>query len=121
MRIQVITLFPDAFPGALGLSLTGKALSDGLWQLHTTDLRQFGRGKHRNVDDTPTGGGPGMVLRPDVMASALEASSVTRGIREAWPIIYLSPRGAPFTRLRARLGAAAAAATGSAPAAMPHF
>ena len=68
---HVVTLFPDAFPGILGLSLTGRALAEGLWNLRTTDLRPFGIGKHRNVDDTPAGGGAGMVIRPDVMDAAL--------------------------------------------------
>lgn len=93
---QIITLFPEAFPGVLGLSLTGRALSEGLWNLRTTDLRPFGIGKHRNVDDTPAGGGAGMVIRADVMDAAL---------REAGghlPVIYLSPRGKPFTQERAR-------------------
>ncbi|MEL7258856.1 MAG: tRNA (guanosine(37)-N1)-methyltransferase TrmD, partial [Pseudomonadota bacterium] len=67
----VITLLPDAFPGILGQSLTGKALKDGIWQLDPIDLRPFGEGKHRNVDDTPAGGGAGMVLRPDVMGHAI--------------------------------------------------
>lgn len=93
---QIITLFPEAFPGVLGLSLTGRALAEGLWNLRTTDLRPFGVGKHRNVDDTPAGGGAGMVIRADVMDAAL---------REAGghlPVIYLSPRGKPFTQERAR-------------------
>lgn len=93
---QIVTLFPEAFPGILGLSLTGRALAEGLWNLRTTDLRPFGIGKHRNVDDTPAGGGAGMVIRPDVMDAALrEAGSHL-------PVIYLSPRGAPFTQARAR-------------------
>lgn len=93
---QIITLFPEAFPGVLGLSLTGRALAEGLWNLRTTNLRPFGVGKHRNVDDTPAGGGAGMVIRADVMDAAL---------REAGghlPVIYLSPRGKPFTQERAR-------------------
>ena len=69
---RIITLFPQAFPGVLGESLTGKALKDGKWQLETTDLRDFGIGKHRNVDDTPAGGGAGMVLRADVLGNAIE-------------------------------------------------
>ncbi len=97
---QVITLFPDAFPGVLGESLTGKALKDGLWALDTTDLRRFGIGKHRNVDDTPAGGGAGMVLRADVMGQAIEAA--TAGAPANRPILYLSPRGAPFTQSMAR-------------------
>lgn len=93
---QVITLFPEAFPGVLGLSLTGKALAEGLWNLRTTDLRPFGAGKHRNVDDTPAGGGAGMVMRADVMDAALREAG------GALPVIYLSPRGKPFTQERAR-------------------
>ncbi|SFA38005.1 tRNA (Guanine37-N(1)-) methyltransferase [Paracoccus halophilus] len=93
---QIITLFPEAFPGVLGLSLTGRALAEGLWNLRTTDLRPFGIGRHRNVDDTPAGGGAGMVMRADVMDAALrEAGSHL-------PVIYLSPRGKPFSQSRAR-------------------
>ncbi|HEY6919308.1 MAG TPA: tRNA (guanosine(37)-N1)-methyltransferase TrmD [Tabrizicola sp.] len=100
---KIITLFPDAFPGTLGLSLTGKALDFGLWQLETIDLRQFGEGKHRNVDDTPAGGGAGMVLRPDVVDAAFRhARAGTPVDRTRWPVIYLSPRGAPFTQGTAR-------------------
>lgn len=88
---KVITLFPTAFPGLLGESLTGKALQTGLWQLETVDLREFGIGKHRNVDDTPAGGGAGMVLRPDVVGPAIESAMSTA--RGRWPLIYLSPRG----------------------------
>ncbi|WP_423211099.1 tRNA (guanosine(37)-N1)-methyltransferase TrmD [Paracoccus yeei] len=93
---QVITLFPEAFPGVLGLSLTGRALALGLWNLRTTDLRPFGIGRHRNVDDTPAGGGAGMVIRPDVMDAALREAG------HGLPVIYLSPRGKPFTQARAR-------------------
>ena len=93
---QVITLFPEAFPGVLGLSLTGRALAEGLWNLRTTDLRPFGIGRHRNVDDTPAGGGAGMVIRPDVMDAALREAG------PGLPVIYLSPRGKPFTQARAR-------------------
>ncbi len=93
---RIITLFPDAFPGVLGESLTGKALKDGLWQMETIDLRSFGEGKHRNVDDTPAGGGAGMVLRADVVAKALDQAA--KGVKAGanWPVIYLSPRGKPF-------------------------
>ena len=88
---QVITLCPGAFPGVLGESLTGKALAEGLWQLHPIDLRQHGEGKHLNVDNTPAGGGAGMVLRADVLARALtQARMQARGVT---PILYLSPRG----------------------------
>lgn len=86
---HIITLFPQAFPGVLGESLTGKALVEGLWQLHTIDLRQFGEGKHLNVDDTPAGGGAGMVLRADVLAKAItQAKAQTRG---ATPICICHP------------------------------
>ncbi len=94
---RVITLFPQAFPGVLGESLTGRALKDGLWNLTPIDLRPFGEGKHRNVDDTPAGGGAGMVLRADVLARALDvAAQGTPADRARWPVIYLSPRGRPF-------------------------
>ncbi len=95
-KAKVITLFPSAFPGVLGESLTGKALQEGRWQLETLDLRGFGIGKHRNVDDTPAGGGAGMVLRADVLGPAIEAAQA--GTPAAWPLIYLSPRGAPMTQ-----------------------
>lgn len=95
---QIITLFPEAFPGTLGYSLTGKALKDGIWQLHTIHLRDFGVGKHRNVDDTPAGGGAGMVIRPDVMGAAIE-----QAVRRApGPLVYLSPRGKRFDQQMAR-------------------
>ena len=94
---KVVTLFPEVFPGVLGASLTGKALQQGLWALETIDLRTFGTGKHRQVDDTPAGGGAGLVMKPDVMARALDmASAGTPSDRAEWPIIYLSPRGKPF-------------------------
>ncbi|SEO70951.1 tRNA (Guanine37-N(1)-) methyltransferase [Salinihabitans flavidus] len=96
---RVITLFPQAFPGVLGESLTGKALKDGKWQLHTTDLRNFGIGRHRNVDDTPAGGGAGMVLRADVLGPAIETAM--RGAQGRWPLVYLSPRGRRFDQAMA--------------------
>lgn len=95
-KAKVITLFPTAFPGVLGESLTGKALQQGLWQLETVDLRRFGIGRHRNVDDTPAGGGAGMVLRADVLGAAIEETMA--GLRGHWPLIYLSPRGRPMTQ-----------------------
>lgn len=97
---QVITLFPDSFPGLLGESLTGKALKDEIWQIQTTDLRRFGEGKHRNVDDTPAGGGAGMVLRADVLGNAI--AETRRKARGKMPLIYLSPRGVPFTQAMAQ-------------------
>lgn len=102
---RVITLFPDAFPGILGESLTGKALREGLWQMTTTNLRDYGVGKHRNVDDTPAGGGAGMVLRADVVADAVLANPVPG------PLIYLSPRGRRFDQAMARDLAAGPGAT----------
>ncbi|WP_425037790.1 tRNA (guanosine(37)-N1)-methyltransferase TrmD [Primorskyibacter sp. S187A] len=104
---RVITLFPELFPGILGASLTGKALDDGLWQLHTIDLRRYGEGKHRNVDDTPSGGGAGMVLRADVVGKAIEAA---RAMGDG-PIVYLSPRGHPFNQQMAHTLAAAPGVT----------
>ena len=93
---NVVTLFPEAFPGILGLSLTGRALAQGLWNLRTLPLRDFGIGRHRNVDDTPAGGGAGMVIRADVMDAAL------RDAGDSLPVIYMSPRGRPLTQARAR-------------------
>lgn len=98
---RVITLFPEAFPGTLGLSLTGKAMDLGLWRLTPIPLRPFGEGKHRNVDDSPAGGGAGMVLRADVVARALEAAAEGRP-EGRWPVVYLSPRGRTFTQGMAR-------------------
>lgn len=91
---RIITLLPEAFPGVLGLSLTGRALEQDLWRLQTVPLREFGQGRHRNVDDTPAGGGAGMVLRADVMAAALADVP--------GPHLYLSPRGRPFDQAMAR-------------------
>lgn len=100
---KIVTLFPQAFPGVLGASLTGKALDQGLWALETVDLRSFGEGRHRNVDDTPAGGGAGMVLRADVVHAALsEAAQGTPSSRSDWPVVYLSPRGTPFSQAMAR-------------------
>jgi len=93
----VLTLFPGMFPGPLGQSLCGKALANGLWSLEVKDIREHGIGKHRTVDDTPSGGGPGMVMRADVAAAAIDA--VERTDR---PLIYLSPRGAPLTQARVK-------------------
>jgi len=102
-KVKVITLFPEAFPGVLGQSLTGKALQKGLWALEAIDLRQFGIGKHRDVDDTPAGGGAGMVMKADVVGAALEqAQRGTPMDREAWPVIYVSPRGKPFDQATAQ-------------------
>jgi len=95
----VLTLFPEMFPGPLGISLLGKALEKNLWQLTVRDIRNHGLGKHRTVDDTPAGGGPGMVMRADVAVAAIDAA---RDTDDARPLIYLSPRGAPLTQARVR-------------------
>ncbi|PVA10135.1 tRNA (guanosine(37)-N1)-methyltransferase TrmD [Pelagivirga sediminicola] len=99
-HVQVITLLPQAFPGILGHSLTGRALADGLWSLGVTDLREHGIGKHRNVDDTPAGGGAGMVLRADVMGAAIDAAQSVAA--PGSPLIYLSPRGCRFDQAMAQ-------------------
>jgi tRNA (guanine37-N1)-methyltransferase len=97
----VLTLFPEMFPGPLGISLLGKALSHDLWSLEVRDIRDHGLGKHRSVDDTPAGGGPGMVMRADVAAAAIDAAK-PQGRDDRRPVIYLSPRGAPLTQARVR-------------------
>jgi tRNA (guanine37-N1)-methyltransferase len=96
----VLTLFPEMFPGPLQHSLAGKALADGVWRLETVDIRDFARDKHRSVDDTPFGGGPGMVLRPDVVDAAIA------GTPAPGPLIYLSPRGRPIDQRRVEVLAA---------------
>ena len=94
----VLTLFPELFPGPLGVSLGGKALERRLWSLQAVDIREFGAGRHRSVDDTPSGGGAGMVLRADVAAAAIDS---VRNLPPAGrPLIYLSPRGLPLTQQR---------------------
>ncbi len=107
-RARVLTLFPEMFPGALGHSLTGKALEKRIWTLETLDIRSFAHDKHRSVDDTPAGGGPGMVLRPEIVSRAIGAS--LKGVpedRSRWPVICLSARGRPLTQDRvARLASA---------------
>lgn len=97
-RAQVITLFPEVFPGVLGASLMGKALDQGLWALDPIDLRIFGEGKHRKVDDTPAGGGAGLVLRPDIVGKAIEFAQRKARL----PLVYLSPRGRPFDQAMAQ-------------------
>ena len=96
-QATVLTLFPEMFPGPLGTSLLGKGLEKNLWSLDVRDIREHGLGKHRTVDDTPAGGGPGMVMRADVACAAIDA--VERADR---PLIYLSPRGLPLTQGRVR-------------------
>jgi tRNA (guanine37-N1)-methyltransferase len=103
---RVVTLFPEAFPGVLGLSLTGRAREQGLWALEAIDLRGFGEGRHRDVDAPPAGGGAGMVLRADVMARALAVAQAGAPGPERWPAVYLSPRGHRFDQAMARRFAA---------------
>ena len=98
-QATVLTLFPERFPGPLGLSLAGRALEAGIWRLEAVDIRGFATDRHRSVDDTPAGGGPGMVMRADVVAAAVDA---VRGQGDARPLIYLSPRGRPLTQQRVR-------------------
>src|SRR5918996_783063 len=92
----VLTLYPEMFPGPLGGSLAGRALQEGAWSLDTVQIRDFATDKHRSVDDTPAGGGAGMVLRPDVVAAALDSAADGR------PMLALTPRGAPLTQARVR-------------------
>src|SRR6266567_1006145 len=92
----VLTIFPEMFPGSLGLSLAGKALRDGVWGLELVDIRDFARDKHRSVDDAPFGGGPGMIARPDVLDAAIAGAGGTG------PLILLSPRGRPLDQQRVR-------------------
>jgi tRNA (guanine37-N1)-methyltransferase len=91
---SVLTIFPEMFPGPLGLSLAGKALANGLWSLAAIDIRDFASDRHRSVDDTPAGGGPGMVMKPDVLARAIDAAGNGR------PRLLMSPRGRPLTQAR---------------------
>ena len=92
----VLTIFPEMFPGPLGASLAGKALDAGLWRLKAVDIRDFARDKHRTVDDAPFGGGPGMVMRPDVLDAAID------GAGGEGPLLYLTPRGRPLDQVRVR-------------------
>jgi len=96
-RTTILTLFPDMFPGPLGVSLAGKALASGLWTLEARDIRESATDRHRSVDDTPAGGGPGMVLRADVLAAAIDAADANQIDR---PRLLMSPRGRPLTQSR---------------------
>ena len=97
MKVKVLTIFPELFPGFLGSSLTGRALKDGLWSLEAINIRDYAFDKHGSVDDTPCGGGAGMVMRPDVLGAAIKANHNTND-----RIIYMSPRGKPLTQGLAR-------------------
>jgi len=101
-RASVVTLFPEMFPGPLGVSLAGRALQDDVWSLETINPRDFAIDKHRSVDDTPFGGGPGMVLRPDVLAAAIE----TAAGKDDRPRLLMTPRGTPISQERVRALAA---------------
>ncbi|MBB4211219.1 tRNA (guanine37-N(1)-) methyltransferase [Rhodothalassium salexigens DSM 2132] len=96
---QVLSILPEMFPGPLGLSLAGRALDRGIWGLKTLDIRDFSRDKHRSVDDTPAGGGPGMVMRADIVADAIDAARADAD--PDWPLVYLSPRGRRFDQAMA--------------------
>ena len=95
-KATVLTLYPEMFPGHLGLSMAGRALGDGLWQLETIQIRDFADGRHKNVDDTPSGGGAGMVIRADVLAKAIDA------VGDGQPRLLMSPRGKPLSQERVR-------------------
>jgi tRNA (guanine37-N1)-methyltransferase len=94
-RASVLTIFPEMFPGPLGLSLAGKALASGAWSLDAIDIRSFASDKHRTIDDTPAGGGPGMVMKADVLGRAIDAVAT-----DARPRLLMSPRGTPLTQSR---------------------
>jgi tRNA (guanine37-N1)-methyltransferase len=93
-RATILTLFPEMFPGPLGISLSGKALASGIWTLEARDIRAVATDRHRSVDDTPAGGGPGMVLRADILAAAIDAANLPTSV----PRLLMSPRGRPLTQ-----------------------
>jgi tRNA (guanine37-N1)-methyltransferase len=97
-RATILTLFPEMFPGPLGVSLSGKALASGIWALEARDIRASATDRHRSVDDTPAGGGPGMVLRADILAAAIDAADAPADL----PRLLMSPRGRPLTQSRVR-------------------
>lgn len=92
MKVKILTIFPEIFPGFLGYSLTGRALREGTWSLETVNIRDYAFDKHGSVDDTPCGGGAGMIMRPDVLGAAIKAN------HQGGRIIYMSPRGKPLTQ-----------------------
>ncbi len=98
-KATILTLYPEMFPGPLGLSLSGEGLKNGLWSLETHQIREHGLGRHRTVDDPPAGGGPGMVIRCDVLAAAIDAAVPSGDTR---PRLLMSPRGKPLCQARAR-------------------
>ena len=107
-RASVLTIFPEMFPGPLGVSLAGKALAAGTWSLDAIDIRGFATDKHRSVDDTPAGGGPGMVMKADVLGRAIDAVA---GAGDARPRLLMSPRGVPLTQSRVEALAAGVGVT----------
>ena len=104
----VLTLYPEMFPGPLGVSLAGRALEQGAWSLDTVQIRDFATDKHRTVDDTPAGGGAGMVLKPDVLAACIDHA---RALQPDCPVLAMTPRGNPITQARIRELAAGPGAT----------
>lgn len=96
---QILTLYPDMFPGPLGLALAGRALENKIWSYEAVNIRDFATDKHKSVDDTPAGGGPGMILRADVVAEAIDKTR--ERAQEKWPLVYLSPRGKVFDQAMA--------------------
>ena len=98
-RATILTLFPEIFPGPLGASLASDALERGLWSLEARQIREHGLGRHRSVDDTPAGGGPGMIMRADILAAALDA---VIAVDDSRPRLIMTPRGVPFTQAAAR-------------------
>ena len=98
-KATILTILPEMFPGPLGVSIIGAALDKELWQLETIDIREYASDRHRSVDDTPAGGGPGMVMRADVVAPAVDAALERN---PDTPVIYLSPRGKPLAQERVR-------------------
>ena len=101
-RVTVLTLFPEMFPGPLGVSLAGKAMASDVWALEVRDIRDSATDRHRSVDDTPSGGGPGMVLRADVLAAAIDAADGAPDRPKNRPRLLMSPRGRPLTQLQVR-------------------
>src|SRR5438445_10909486 len=99
-RATVLTLFPEMFPGPLGVSLAGRALASGLWEIEARDIRASATDRHRSVDDSPAGGGPGMVLRADVLAAAIDAAEIGQDWSKDRPKLLMSPRGRPLTQAR---------------------
>lgn len=97
---QILTLFPEMFPGPLGASLAGRGLAEEKWALKTLDIRDFSSDKHRSVDDTPAGGGPGMVMRADILGKAFDAAASSADPK--WPVVYMSPRGRQFDQAEAK-------------------